>query len=99
MAQLIFFIIIMIVIGVTIYIFKYKNKEKPKIAIKRNYPSYYFKDYLNLKLYLTQIAYIVFGVIILITILILELFFEKDISIGSVTNVLVSILTATKLMI
>ena len=53
MAQLIFFIIIMILIGVTIYIFKYKNKEKPKIAIKRNYPSYYFKDYLNLKLYLT----------------------------------------------
>ena len=63
----------MIAIGAFIYIYKYKDKEKPKIGIKRDNPSDYFKDYLNLKLYWASISFIVFGIIILIAILIIEL--------------------------
>jgi thioredoxin reductase (NADPH) len=48
MGQLIALLIIMIATGTFIYITKYKNKEKPKVGIKRDKSSDYFKDYLNL---------------------------------------------------
>ena len=66
----------MIFTGSFIYLFKYKNKEKPKVGIKRDNPSDYFKDYLNLKLYWASIAFIIFGFIILAAILIIELIFN-----------------------
>ena len=76
MGQLITILIIMIATGTFIYITKYKNKEKPKFGIKRDKSSDYFNDYLNLKLYWASIAFIVFGVIILLTIIILEIIFN-----------------------
>lgn len=75
MGQLIALSIIMIAIGIFIYVTKYKNKEKPKVGIKREKSSDYFKDYLNLKLYLASIIFIVFGVTILLAIIILEIVF------------------------
>lgn len=75
MGQLIALSIIMIAIGIFIYVSKYKNKEKPKVGIKREKSSDYFKDYLNLKLYLASIIFIVFGVTILLAIIILEIVF------------------------
>lgn len=75
MGQLIALLIIMIATGTFIYITKYKNKEKPKVGIKREKSSDYFKDYLNLKLYWASIAFIVFGGIILLAIIILEIVF------------------------
>ena len=75
MGQIITLLIIMIAIGTVIYTTKYKNKEKPKIGIKREKSSDYLKDYLNLKLYWVSIAFIVFGVTILISILIIEIIF------------------------
>lgn len=66
----------MIAIGAFIYISKYKNKGKPKIGIKRDKLSEYFKDYIDLKSYWTSIAFIVVGVTILIAILIIELVFS-----------------------
>ena len=76
MIQLISFLIIMIATGALIYITKYKNKEKPKAGIKREESLDYFKDYLNLKLYWVSIAFIVFGITILLAVLILELLFN-----------------------
>ncbi|WP_298393767.1 hypothetical protein [Flavobacterium sp.] len=73
MLELITFALIIIAVGSIIYILKYKNKEKPKIGIKRNSSNEYFKDYVNMKLYLTSIFFILLGLIILITILILEI--------------------------
>lgn len=75
MGQLIALSMIMIAIGIFIYVTKYKNKEKPKVGIKREKSSDYFKDYLNLKLYLASIIFIVFGVTILLAIIILEIVF------------------------
>ncbi len=75
MKQLIALLIIMISIGAFIYLTKYKNKEKPKVGIKREKSSDYFKDYLNLKLYWSSILFIVFGVTILFVIIILEIVF------------------------
>jgi hypothetical protein len=66
----------MIATGTFIYITKYKNKGKPKVGIKREKSSDYFKDYLNLKLYWASIAFIVFGITILFAIIILELVFR-----------------------
>lgn len=48
----------MIAIGTFIYLFKFKNKEKPKIGIKRDNPSDYYKNYFNLNLYWLSIAFI-----------------------------------------
>jgi hypothetical protein len=76
MIQLISFLILIIATGVFIYITKYKNKEKPKVGIKREESLNYFKDYLNLKLYWVSIAFIVFGITILLAIIILELLFN-----------------------
>lgn len=76
MAQIITLLILMIASGIFVYTSKYKNQEKPKTGIKREKPSDYFKDYLNLKLYWTSIAFIVFGITILLAILILELIFN-----------------------
>ncbi len=73
MTQLIILLIIMIAISTYIYITKYFNKEKTKIGIKRKNASEYFKDYLNLKLYWASIAFIVFGITILLAIVILEI--------------------------
>ncbi len=73
MIQLIVLSVIMIAIGLFIYITKYRNKEKPKGGIKRDNPADYFKDYANLKLYWTSIAFIFFGSTVLIAILIIEI--------------------------
>lgn len=76
MGEIITLLIIMIATGTFIYITKYKNKEKPKVGIKREKPSEYFKDYLNLKLYWVSIAFIVIGCTILLAIIILEIVFS-----------------------
>lgn len=76
MGEIITLLIIMIATGTFIYITKYKNKEKPKVGIKREKSSEYFKDYLNLKLYWVSIAFIVFGGTILLAIIILEIVFS-----------------------
>ncbi len=76
MTQLILLLLLMIAIGYIVYITKYKNKEKPKVGVKREKTSDYFKDYLNLKLYWASIIFIVFGIIILLTIIILEIVFS-----------------------
>ncbi len=76
MTQLIILTVGMIALGSFIYFVKFKNKEKPKDGIKRNNPSDYFIDYVNLKLYWTSIAFIVFGVFILIAIIIIEIIFS-----------------------
>jgi hypothetical protein len=76
MGELITVLIIIIAIGSFIYISRYKNKEKPKIGVKRDKPSDYFKDYINLKLYWASIAFIVFGVTILISVLIIKIIFS-----------------------
>ncbi len=75
MTEIILICLIMILIGSYIYITKYKNVEKPKVGIKRNNSSEYFKDYLNLKLYWTSISFIIMGIVILLAILIIELVF------------------------
>ncbi|CAM3543717.1 hypothetical protein [Flavobacterium chungbukense] len=74
MAQIIILLLLMIAIGVFIYITKYKD-GKPKVGIKRNNYSDYFKDYSSLKLYWTSICFIFFGIAMLIAILILEIVF------------------------
>jgi len=70
---LVLLLLIMIAIGLFIYISKYSNKEKPKVGIKRDNLSGYFKDYANLKLYWTSIGFIFLGVTVLIAILIIEM--------------------------
>jgi hypothetical protein len=72
MAQIILILLAMIVIGAAIYITRYKGKGKPKVGIKRDNNSEYFKDYINLKLYWTSLGFIFLGVALLIVILILE---------------------------
>ncbi len=76
MGQLIVLLIIMIATGTFIYIAKYKNNEKPKVGIKREKSSEYLKDYINLKLYWVSIAFIFFGTLILLAIIILEIVFS-----------------------
>ena len=76
MGQLIVLLIIMIATGTFIYIAKYKNKEKPKVGIKREKSSEYLNDYINLKLYWVSIAFIFFGTLILLAIIILEIVFS-----------------------
>ncbi|MCR4029609.1 MULTISPECIES: hypothetical protein [Flavobacterium] len=63
----------MIVIGAATYITKYKGKGMPKVGIKRDNNSEYFKDYLNLKLYWTSLGSIFMGILLLLVILVLEL--------------------------
>ncbi len=65
----------MIAVGVFIYATKYKNKEKPIVGIKREKASDYFRDYHNLKLYWASIAFIVFGGVMLLAIIIIEFVF------------------------
>ena len=76
MGQIITLLIIMIAIGTFIYLFKFKNKEKPKIGIKRDNPSDYYKNYFNLNLYWLSIAFIFFGIFNLIALLIIEIIFD-----------------------
>lgn len=76
MTQLVSLLVLMIIVGVLVYITKYKNKGKPKVGNKREKPSDYFKDYLDLKLYWASIAFIVFGITILLAIIVIELVFS-----------------------
>jgi membrane protein DedA with SNARE-associated domain len=76
MIQLILTAICLIVIGIAIYYFKFRKKGNPKVGIKRDNLSEYFNDYWEFKLYWGSISFIVSGVIILLTIGILELFFN-----------------------
>ena len=76
MIKLIGVLLAIIIIGLSIYLTRYKGKEKPKVNIKRINPNEYFKDYWNLKLYWTSIFFMIFGIVILIAILIIELTFN-----------------------
>jgi hypothetical protein len=76
MIELILTAICSIVIGIAIYYFKFRKNGKPKIGIKRDNLSAYFNDYWEVKLYWGSISFIVLGVIVLLTIGILELLFE-----------------------
>ncbi|MFD1605430.1 hypothetical protein ACFSJW_02425 [Flavobacterium artemisiae] len=73
MAQIILILLAMIVIGAAIYITRYKGKGKPKVGIKRDNNSEYFKDYINLKLYWTSLGFIFVGISLLLVIVVLEL--------------------------
>ena len=75
MAELIIILLILILVGSFIYFFRFRNKEKPKVGLKRNNFSEYVKDYTELKLYWTSIAFIVVGIVVLIAIGIMELAF------------------------
>jgi heme/copper-type cytochrome/quinol oxidase subunit 2 len=75
MAELIIILLILILVGSLIYFFRFRNKEKPKVGLKRNNFSEYVKDYTELKLYWTSIAFIVVGIVVLIAIGIMELAF------------------------
>lgn len=76
MIELILTAICLIVIGIAIHYFKFRKSGKPKIGIKRDNLSEYFNDYWEYELYWESIALIIMGVIILLTIAILELFFN-----------------------
>ncbi|PBJ15986.1 hypothetical protein [Flavobacterium sp. ACN6] len=73
MTDLIAVSLVIAAVGAFIYTTRFKGKGMPKVGIKRDNPSDYFKDYYNLKLYLTSIFFIFLGIIILIAIFILEL--------------------------
>lgn len=75
MIELIITLLTLILLGSLIYFFRYRNKEKPTVGVKRNNPSEYFNDYMELKLYWGSIFLIVFGVIALLAIGIIELAF------------------------
>jgi len=74
MTQIIIVSICLILTGITIHFFKFWKKERPKVGIKRENFSEYFSDYKEIKLYWASIFFIILGLIILITIGILELF-------------------------
>lgn len=74
--QLILTAICLIGIGIAIHFFKFRKNGKPKIGVKRDNLFEYFNDYWELKLYWGSIAFIILGVIVLLTIGILELFFK-----------------------
>lgn len=76
MIQLILTAICLIVIGVVIHLIKFRKKGIPKVGIKRDNLSEYFNDYWELKLYWGSIMFILLGIIVLLSIVILELFFE-----------------------
>jgi hypothetical protein len=73
MAELIIILLVLILVGIIIYFFRFRNKEKPKVELKRNNFSEYIKDYTELKLYWTSIAFMVVGIVVLIAIAIMEL--------------------------
>lgn len=75
MAELIITLLVLILVGSIIYFFRFRNKEKPKVKLKRNNYSEYIKDYTELKLYWTSIAFMVVGIVVLIAIAIMELAF------------------------
>lgn len=73
MIEIILTLVISILVGSLIYCFRYRNKEKPKVGIKRNNSTEYFKDYMELKLYWGTISLIVIGIIGLLAIVIIEM--------------------------
>jgi hypothetical protein len=75
MIQLILTAICLIVIGVVIHLFKFRKKGIPKVGIKRDKLSQYINDYWELKLYWGSIMFILLGVFVLLSIVILDLFF------------------------
>ena len=75
MIEVIVTLITLILVGSLIYFFRYRNKEKPKVGVKRNNTSEYFKDYVELKLYFGSISLIVIGIVCLLVIGIIELTF------------------------
>ncbi|WP_291276196.1 hypothetical protein [Flavobacterium sp.] len=76
MIGLIITLLALILVGSLIYYFRFFNKEKPKVGVKRNNFSEYVKDYAELKLYWTSIAFITVGIVVLIAIGIIELVFD-----------------------
>ncbi|KQO34432.1 hypothetical protein ASF10_01565 [Flavobacterium sp. Leaf82] len=75
MIELILTLITLSLVGTLIYLFRYRNKEKPKVGVKRNNSSEYFKDYIELKLYYGSIFLIVIGIVGLLAIVIIEIIF------------------------
>jgi ABC-type spermidine/putrescine transport system permease subunit I len=75
MIELILILITLSLVGTLIYFFRYRNKEKPKVGVKRNNYSEYFKDYIELKLYWGSISLIVIGIVGLLAIGIIEMIF------------------------
>lgn len=75
MIELIITLLLSILLGSLVLLFKFRKKGKPKIGIKRNNFSEYFKDYIEINLYYGSLGLIIIGSICLITLGILELFF------------------------
>lgn len=75
MCELIAIAVLGICVGFFIYRAQYGNKEKPKIGIKRESFKEYFSDYTAFDGYVRTIFMVVFGVIILLAVLILEIVF------------------------
>lgn len=77
MIQTIALALFSIALGIYFYVVKFKNKEKPKAGVKRENWMNYLKDYNDHKSYYTWIALIVFGAIVLASVLLIELTFEN----------------------
>lgn len=75
MIELIITLLISILVGGLILFFKFRKRGKPKIGIKRNDYSEYFKDYIEINLYYGSLGLLIIGSVCLIVLGILELFF------------------------
>ncbi len=56
------------------YIFFHKGKKKPIFGEKRTNTIEYITDYLNHRLYWSYIIFLIFGLLILISLLIIDIF-------------------------
>jgi hypothetical protein len=61
-------------ISYLMYIFFYKGKKKPIFGEKRNNTIEYINDYLNHRLYWSYMIFFIFGSLVLLSVLIIDIF-------------------------